>query len=62
MLRGAQKSPVLATVVRESMNITDYVTVGIILGPRIGKTLAVIRETRGQGARFRAMRGRGVAS
>jgi hypothetical protein len=45
-LRGAQRSPVLATVVRETVNTHDYIVVGMVFLPRLQQTVATLRAAR----------------
>lgn len=45
-LRGAQRSPILATVVRETVNTHDYIVVGMVFLPRLQETVGVLRKAR----------------
>lgn len=45
-LRLGQRSPVMATAVRTSIDGGDYINAGIIIGPRFQNTVSLIRETR----------------
>lgn len=46
VLRLGQKSPVVATMARTSIDADDYITAGLIVGPRFNSTVSLIRETR----------------
>jgi hypothetical protein len=50
-LRGAQRSPLLATVVRETVNTHDYIVVGMVFLPRLQETVSVLRTARAKNPR-----------
>lgn len=47
MIRGAKHSAAMATVVNATIESADYVSVGVLIGPRVQETVQIMRETRG---------------
>lgn len=46
LLKLGQKSPAIATATRAAIDGSDYITAGVILAPRIGKTAQIVKQAR----------------
>lgn len=46
LLKRGQRSPATATVVRGMIDAQDYITVGMMLGPRLKQTFDIVRSSR----------------